>query len=70
LSVFGSDQAPGRPPPIAGNSRLFGRSTAVLDRAAVFFKHGAFSYVPKPFDLRYMDHLLAAALSRGGGRTW
>jgi DNA-binding NtrC family response regulator len=37
--------------------------------AAEAIKHGAFSYVPKPFDLRYMDHLLAAALSRGGGRT-
>jgi DNA-binding NtrC family response regulator len=36
--------------------------------AAEAIKHGAFSYVPKPFDLRYVDHLLAAALSRGGGR--
>ena len=24
---------------------------------------GAFSFVPKPFDLRYLDHLVAAALS-------
>jgi DNA-binding NtrC family response regulator len=37
--------------------------------AAEAIRHGAFSYVPKPLDLRYMDHLLAAALSRGGGRT-
>jgi DNA-binding NtrC family response regulator len=40
-----------------------------ISLAAEAIKHGAFSYVPKPFDLRYMDHLLAAALSRGGGRT-
>lgn len=29
-------------------------------------RHGAFSYLPKPFDVRYLDHLVAAALS---GRT-
>ena len=32
--------------------------------AAEAIKHGAFSYFPKPFDLRYLDHLAAAALSR------
>jgi DNA-binding NtrC family response regulator len=26
-------------------------------------KQGAFSYLPKPFDVRYLDHLVAAALS-------
>jgi DNA-binding NtrC family response regulator len=25
-------------------------------------RHGAFAYVPKPFDLRYLDHLIAASL--------
>jgi CheY-like chemotaxis protein len=37
--------------------------------AATAIAGGAFSHVQKPFDLRYLDHLLAAALSRGGGRT-
>jgi len=32
--------------------------------AAEVLKHGAFSYFPKPFDLRYLDHLAATALSR------
>jgi len=32
--------------------------------AAEAIKSGAFSYFPKPFDLRYLDHLAAAALSR------
>src|SRR5207245_8069799 len=32
--------------------------------AAEVLKHGAFSYFPKPFDLRYLDHLAAMALSR------
>jgi DNA-binding response OmpR family regulator len=27
-------------------------------------KNGAFGYVPKPFDFRYLDHLIAAGLSR------
>jgi DNA-binding NtrC family response regulator len=27
-------------------------------------RNGAFGYVPKPFDLRYLDHLIAASLSR------
>lgn len=25
-------------------------------------RHGAFAYIPKPFDLRYIDHLVAAAV--------
>jgi len=33
-------------------------------RAAEVLKHGAFSYFPKPFDFRYLDHLAAVALSR------
>jgi DNA-binding NtrC family response regulator len=32
--------------------------------AAEVLKHGAFSYFPKPFDLRYLDHIAAMALSR------
>jgi len=32
--------------------------------AAEAIRRGAFSYFPKPFDLRYLDHLAAAALSR------
>jgi DNA-binding NtrC family response regulator len=31
--------------------------------AAEVLRCGAFSYFPKPFDLRYLDHLTAAALS-------
>jgi DNA-binding NtrC family response regulator len=27
-------------------------------------RNGAFGYVPKPFDFRYLDHLIAASLSR------
>jgi len=27
-------------------------------------RSGAFGYVPKPFDFRYLDHLIAAGLSR------
>ncbi len=27
-------------------------------------RNGAFGYVPKPFDLRYLDHLIAACLGR------
>jgi two-component system NtrC family response regulator len=34
--------------------------------AAEALKHGAFSYLPKPFDAKYLEHLVAAALS---GRT-
>jgi DNA-binding NtrC family response regulator len=30
--------------------------------AAEVLKHGAFSYFPKPFDLRYLDHIAASAL--------
>jgi DNA-binding NtrC family response regulator len=36
--------------------------------AAEAIKRGAFSYVPKPFDLKYLNHLVAAALSRRAGR--
>lgn len=36
--------------------------------AAEAIKRGAFSYVPKPFDLKYLNHLVAAALSRRTGR--
>jgi len=35
------------------------RDTAI---AAEVLKHGAFSYFPKPFDLRYLEHLAASAL--------
>jgi len=31
---------------------------------AMACKRGAFSYLPKPFDLKYLDHLAALALSR------
>jgi DNA-binding response OmpR family regulator len=27
-------------------------------------RNGAFGYIPKPFDFRYLDHLIAAGLSR------
>jgi DNA-binding NtrC family response regulator len=37
--------------------------------AAEAIKRGAFSYVPKPFDLKYLDHLVAAALSGRAGRN-
>ena len=32
--------------------------------AAEVLRHGAFSYFPKPFDLRYLEHLAASALGR------
>ncbi|HEU5321267.1 MAG TPA: response regulator [Methylomirabilota bacterium] len=32
--------------------------------AAETIKNGAFSYVPKPFDFRYLDHLVATVLDR------
>lgn len=32
--------------------------------AAEALKLGAFGYVPKPFDLRYLDHMLATLLDR------
>ena len=40
--------------------------TANVDNAlaAEVIKRGAFSYFPKPFDLRYLDHLAASALNR------
>jgi two-component system NtrC family response regulator/two-component system nitrogen regulation response regulator GlnG len=37
--------------------------------AAEAIKRGAFSYVPKPFDLKYLNHLVAAALSGRAGRN-
>ena len=30
--------------------------------AAEALRHGAFGYVPKPFDFRYLDHMVASAL--------
>lgn len=35
---------------------------ADTDVAAQAMTQGAFSYVPKPFDLQYLDHLVAVAL--------
>ena len=33
-------------------------------------REGAFAYVPKPFDLKYMEHMAALATELGaGGRT-
>ncbi len=32
--------------------------------AAEAIKFGAFSYIPKPFNFKYLDHLIAAAWSR------
>jgi DNA-binding NtrC family response regulator len=32
--------------------------------AAEALKNGAFAYVPKPFDFRYLDHMLATILDR------
>jgi len=37
--------------------------------AAEAIRRGAFSYVPKPFDLKYLNHLVAAALSSRAGRN-
>ncbi len=37
--------------------------------AAEAIKRGAFSYVPKPFDLKYLNHLVAAALGGRAGRN-
>lgn len=36
--------------------------------AGEVIKDGAFSYLPKPVKIQYLDHLVAAALSRGGKR--
>ncbi|TMQ26642.1 MAG: response regulator [Candidatus Rokuibacteriota bacterium] len=38
--------------------------TAELPVTVDAIRHGAFGYVPKPFDLRYLDHLIAASLGR------
>lgn len=35
--------------------------------AAETLKAGVFAYVPKPFDLRHLDHLVALALQQSGG---
>ena len=32
--------------------------------AAEALRHGAFGYVPKPFDFRYLDHMLAMIFDR------
>jgi DNA-binding NtrC family response regulator len=36
--------------------------------AAEALRSGAFAYVPKPFDFRYLDHMLATIFDRRGGR--
>lgn len=36
--------------------------------AAEALQSGAFGYVPKPFDFRYLDHMAAAALDDSSGR--
>jgi len=36
--------------------------------AAEAFQSGAFGYVPKPFDFRYLDHLVAAALDESSAK--
>src|SRR5512145_1886024 len=36
--------------------------------AAESLRNGAFGYVPKPFDLRYLDHMLATILDRAPRR--
>jgi two-component system response regulator PrrA len=36
--------------------------------AAEALRNGAFGYVPKPFDLRYLDHMLATILDRAPRR--
>ena len=41
---------------VTGNSEL--------QVAVEVIRNGAFGYVPKPFDLRYLDHLIAASLGR------
>jgi len=35
--------------------------------AAEALKSGAFGYVPKPFDFRYLDHMLATIFDRRRG---
>jgi DNA-binding NtrC family response regulator len=35
--------------------------------AAEALRSGAFGYVPKPFDFRYLDHMLAAIFDRARG---
>jgi DNA-binding NtrC family response regulator len=37
-----------------------------VDQLATALKGGAFGYLPKPFDLRYITHLLAAAIPSSG----
>jgi DNA-binding NtrC family response regulator len=39
-------------------------ANADVDVAAEAITQGAFSYVPKPFDFEYLDHLVALALGQ------
>jgi DNA-binding NtrC family response regulator len=36
--------------------------------AAEAIKNGAVAYVPKPFDLRYLDHIVADLVAKSGAR--
>ncbi len=38
--------------------------TTDLTAASHAMEHGALAFIPKPFNLRYMDHLVALALDR------
>jgi DNA-binding response OmpR family regulator len=38
-------------------------TAADLAYTAAALQHGALGYIPKPFDLRYVSHFIAAALS-------
>jgi DNA-binding NtrC family response regulator len=39
-----------------------------VNLAAEALKSGAFGYVPKPFDFRYLDHMLAAIFDKPRGK--
>jgi DNA-binding response OmpR family regulator len=45
---------------VTGNTRLSITVEAI--------RNGAFGYIPKPFDFRYLDHLIAACLTRSRPR--